>query len=215
MKAIKATSFFKKVTQAQAEKSPALESKIGQKRPDITWYFSGLDHENSADFVRDLESLKDEHVAFFLNKAIENYGRDLIAERGTNWEYVPSMDELTLEKAFDYYSQETSRKRTLTKQTAIAFGLVYQKLAPSLIQVTPAAAAMLGSTVLPDWTKYSADEKIRATTLQRLESFAAAYVELDDESSEAQEIAPHNETLLALIKAFETKEVVEISADAL
>lgn len=209
MKTVKATSFFKKVSAAQAAKTPLLASKVGQKRPDISWSFEGFET------MEDLASQKPATLCYFLNKAIEDFGRLLVAQNGTDWDFVPSSEMLTLEAAFEHYNQETSRKRTLTKQTALAFGLVYQKLAPKLIGVTPAAAAMLGGTVCPEWLKYAADEKIRPTALARLNQFAEAVLELDEDSEDMIEVAEHVEVLMALVKAFEAKEAVEISADAL
>lgn len=208
MKTVKATSFFKKVSQAQADKSPALLAKVGEKRADISWSFEAPE-------VADLSSIKPEVVEYFLAKAIEDYGRTLVAQNGTDWNYVPKSEELTLAAAFDFYNQETNRKRTLTKQSALAFGQLYARFAPELIQVTPAAAAMLGTTVCPDWTKYSADEKIRPTALARLEQFASAVLDLDEDSAIMAELTDHIEVLMALVKAFEVKETIEISADAL
>lgn len=208
MKTVKATSFFKKVSAAQAEKSPALAAKVGQKRADISWSFEAPE-------VADLASLKPEHVEYFLAKAIEDFGRTLVAQNGADWDFIPSSESLTLAAAFDFYNQESSRKRTLTKQTALAFGQLYARFAPELIQVTPAAAAMLGTTVCPAYMTYSTDEKIRPTALARLEQFAAAVLDLEEDSPVMAELADHVEVLMALIKAFEVKEVAEISADAL
>lgn len=215
MKTIECTSFFKKVSQAQADKVVELKDKVGQKRADIKWSFSGLDHKDSNEFVRDLESLKDEHVAYFLNKAIENFGRDLIADSGSDWNFVPSADKLTLAAAFDYYNEESKRERILTKASAAAFAAVYAKLAPAVLEITPAAATA-AQAVICDWIKYSKDEKVSAAILSRLTSFAEKLAEADDDSQLSKACSEHIEVLMALIKAFEPKEVkVEISADAL
>lgn len=211
MKSITCKSFFKKVSAAQAEKSIELRDKVGQKRPDVSWSFVGFESETLA---TDLETVKSEHVAFFLNRAIETFGRDLLAQNGANWDYVPSPDSLSLAAAFEYYNAETERTRTLTKVTAANFANFYIKHAPALLGITPQAATA-AATVICDWLKYTKDAKVSAAICARLEAFTEALLALDDESEIASDATEHLPVLESLLKAFTAKEEETISADAL
>lgn len=211
MKTITCKSFFKKVSAAQAEKSIELKDKVGQKRADVSWSFQGVEAETLA---ADLAGLKNEHVAYFLNKAIEGFGRDLLAQNGSDWDYVPAADSLTLAAAFEFYNTESERTRTLTKVTAANFANFYIKHAPTALGITPQAATA-AATVICDWLKYTKDAKVSAAICARLEAFTEALLSADDESEFASEASDHLEVLQALIKAFTAKEESVISADAL
>ena len=73
----------------------------------------------------------------------------------------------------------------------------------------------MGTQVIPEWLKYSKEDKIRQTVKARLEAFSNAFLASEDE--ELQEIMSDKiEVLMALIKAFsEKEEKITITADAL
>lgn len=211
MKTITVESFFKKVSVGAAAKDAALASKVGQKRPDIKWSFEGIE-------ATDVSNLNQDQVAFFLNQAIESYGRSLIAANGADWNFVPASETLTLEAAFIAATTKASRERTLTKETATIFATFYKAHAPALLGI-PAAAANAAAAVLTGWMTYAKDEKVRAAIFARLNQLAVALSELDDDSEILADFAGASADLSAvleaLIKAFSEKEVETINADAL
>lgn len=215
MKTIECGSFFKKVSAKQAELNPAMGQHVGQKRPDVKWSFEGF--ASSAD----LESASHEHVMFFLNAALEAYGRELIAapENASNWEFVPSLESLTLAEAYKAATTKAERSRTLTKVTAAAFAAFYAAHASELLGI-PAASAKAAQAVLVDWISFSRKETFRAAMYARLNQFATAICELAEDSPVFEEFTASevdlSGVLAALIKAFDDKVVEDaISADAL
>jgi hypothetical protein len=215
MKTIQCKSFFKKVSAKQAEANPALADKVGVKRADCDWSFAG--YETSDDF----STISKEHVAFFLNKAIEDHGRALVshADNSANWDYVPSQDDLTLGAAYEAATAETSRARVLTKVTATMFAKFYSKHAPELLEIKK-EAALAAEGVLAEWLKYSKKDDLRKAMHARLSQFADVLAELDEDSPAMADFIESDTDLAgvlsALINAFsEDKSVVEITADAL
>lgn len=208
MKKIDVSSFFKKVSAKQVEVDVTLADRLGAKREDLKWSFQGYE----ASDIAELSGTDKEKLAFLANKMLEAFGRELIADNASDWTFSPTV---TLGAAYDYYNQESERKRTLTKITALAFGQVYARYAPKLIGVESAAALALGTQVIPEWLKYSKEDKIRQTVKARLEAFSNAFLASEDE--ELQEIMSDKiEVLMALIKAFsEKEEKITITADAL
>lgn len=212
MKNVTVESFFKKVSIGAAAKDASLASKVGQKRPDIKWSFSGFEKEE------DLAHLNPEQVCFFLNQAIESYGRSLIAEKNSDWDFIPASETLTLEAAYVAATTKASRERTLTKETAGEFAKFYAAHAASLLGI-PEAAAKAAAAVLSSWMTYAKDEKVRAAMFARLNQLVAALGELDEDSEVLADFASAkcdlSAVLESLIKAFSEKEVETISADAL
>lgn len=213
MKTVSVKSFFKKVSAKQAEANPALADKVGVKRDDLNWSFEG--YAAGDDFA----ALPAEQVAFFLNKAIEDHGRELIAspDNMANWEFSPT--GLTLALAYEAATAETSRARVLTKVTATMFAKFYSKHAPALLEVKK-EAALAAESVLADWLKFSKKDDLRKAMYARLNQFASALAELEEDSPIMAEFAESDTdlsaVLAALISAFsEDKTAVEITADAL
>lgn len=215
MKTIQCKSFFKKVSAKQAESMPALSDRIGVKRADCDWSFSGF--ESTDDF----SALPAVQVAFFLNKAIEDHGRVLVSspENSANWEYVPSQADLTLATAYEAATAETSRARVLTKVTATLFAKFYSKHAPALLEIKK-EAALAAEGVIADWLTYSKKDDLRKAMHARLSQFASVLADLDEDHEAMQDFVSAETDLAgvldALIKAFsEDKGMVEITADAL
>ena len=211
MKTITVESFFKKVSIGAAAKDASLASKVGQKRPDIKWSFEGIE-------ATDISSLNQDQVAFFLNQAIESYGRSLIAEKNSDWDFIPASETLTLEAAYVAATTKASRERTLTKETAGEFAKFYASHAAGLLGI-PEAAAKAAAAVLTSWMTYAKDEKVRAAMFARLNQLVAALGELDEDSEILADFASAkcdlSAVLESLIKAFSEKEIETISADAL
>lgn len=212
MKTVSCKSFFKKVSAKQAESMPALADKVGIKRPDLEWSFESYE-------AADVAAVDQAVVAFFLNSAIEAYGRSLVSdpENAANWEFVPT--GLTLTQAFDAANAETSRARVLTKVTATAFAKFYSTYAPELLGIKK-EAAVAAESVIAGWLTFGKKEGIRAAMHARLSSFAAILSELPEDH---QAVADFVESLVdlaavldALIKAFSPDQAPEIiTADSL
>lgn len=209
MKAINVKSFFKKVSAEQAKRSPALGDKIGVKRPDLNWSYEAVE-------VSDIPGLNQTQVAYFVNAALENFGRALIADNGDNWEFVPA--GITLQAAYDYATAETSRARVLTKITAGEFAKFYALHAPALLSI-PQAAANAATTVLTEWLSYAKRDTFRAAMHARLIQFAEAVMASGEESAVMVEFVENEHDLPvvldALVKAFSEAETIAITADAL
>lgn len=209
MKMQSAKSFFKKVSADQAKRSPALGDKIGVKRPDLNWTFEAVE-------ATDLEALSQSQIVYFLNAALENYGKALIADNSDNWSYVPT--NVTLQAAYDYATAETSRARVLTKVTALAFAKFYAAHAPALLSI-PQAAANAAETVLTEWLTYAKKDNFRTAMHARLIQFAEAVMSQPEDSEVMAEFVENEADLPAvldsLVKAFSEAETVAITADAL
>lgn len=210
MKLTATKSHFKSVSKGQAERNPSLGDKIGKKRADLEWSFYGFE---SLDEVTNKE-----HALFFINKAIEDYGRELIANNGNNWDFKPSVESLTLTDAYNYANSEVNRARTLTKITASKFADFYAKHAPALIEIK-AEAALAAKVVLVDWITYTKKDNFRVAMHARLVAFATAIMSLPDNNQVmadfAEDEADLPAVLDALIKAFAEPDKQVITADAL
>lgn len=213
IKTIEYKSFFKTVTAKQAEYNPALADRIGKRRPDITWLAPKYES------LSELAGLEKE-VVFFINKAIESYGRELIAkdENAANWNYVPTLDELSLVNAYKAATTVTSKARALTKVTAAHFAKFYSQHAPALLGI-PAASALAAEAVLCNWLTYAKQDKFRTAMHARLEQFASAIMAPGNEevleTFASYEDCDLSATLEALLNAFSEVKVEAISADAL
>lgn len=216
MKTIQAKNFFKAVSKKQVAVNPALADRAGKKRPDCNWSFQG--------FVtaEDIQAASIEQVTYFLNAALEKYGKDLIIDNADNWEFVPAESDITLAAAYNYYNSDSSKARTLTKVTAGHFAEFYATHAPKLLGI-PSAAAQAAKQVLVGYLTYSKKEDLRAALFIRLNQFADALVS-DENTVIAEEFAGYEipdsevsllDVLAALIKAFSPVAVETISADAL
>lgn len=124
MKQATFNTFFKAVKESSniAKVAPSL---VGKKRDDLTVTYNAITTE-------DVPTLQGEHVALILNKAIESYGKQLIAEKETDWDYCPTQDDLTLEKVYEEYVRPSNKgNRILSKDALKAFandyGIITQK----------------------------------------------------------------------------------------
>jgi hypothetical protein len=212
MKTVKFTQSFKTVSEALAAKMPALADKVGKKRESLEVSFLGFEN------AYDLENVPVEQICFFLNQAIENYGKSLVQEHAVNWDFVPAVEDLTLANAFAEATRVTTRARTLTKETAAAFAKFYVMFAPSLLEM-PSKAAEAGAQVLREFLTYSKQESFCRNISARLESLAEKILEQEEESQVMQYLAESGIDLLevmnALIEKFDPANLTVITADAL
>ena len=139
-------------------------------------------------------------------------------ENAANWDYIPSLDELTLSAAYAAATAVTSKARALTKVTAAHFAKFYSAHAPALLGI-PAASAQAAESVIGNWLTYAKQEKFRVAMHSRLEQFADSL--LQEENGEVMEAFASYEdcdlagTLEALIAAFAEVKIETISADFL
>lgn len=134
MKTINVTSHFKKVT----DKSSA---KYGEKRPNLEWAFDGLDSLE----LKNMSDAQLEQVATLVNDRLEQFGKSLLLKNGNDWNYSPASD-VSIDNCYKDITSETTRKRTVTKETLAKCGEFYASYA-HLIGKSD-AAANAGNTVI-------------------------------------------------------------------
>ena len=144
------------------------ESKLvhlrGKKRPDLVWTYTGY---------KETDQLPEGTVTI-LNSAVEAFGRRLLIENADNWEFRPTSDNCSPATLYADLVAETTRSRTVTKETLAAAGAFYLKYAPALIGKS-AAAALGGQSVITNKLRPIAADT-GATTVMRgnLESLVTA-----------------------------------------
>ena len=113
MKLTTAKQDFKAVRETAVKRFPALASKIGQKRKTVEFQLPEYE-------VADLPELTANHGALLLtcfNAAIGNLAKDLFAEKADDWNYAPSVEELS-PAALAASFEKVSRGRVLTLESA-------------------------------------------------------------------------------------------------
>ena len=214
MKNVTVTQNFKTVSETLAKKVPALSDRVGQKRSELKFSFSGFESQE------DLVAVPVEQVCYFVNLGIEMYARKLIQEHAINWDYVPESSELTLDAAFKEATASISRSRTLTKETAAEFAKFYVMFAPSLLQIDSKAAEAAGK-VIREFLVYSKQENFCRNLTVRLNRLVEILLDLDEESPALQYIAEVSENidlfnvLYALIEKFNPENLVVVTAESL
>lgn len=193
MKTVSVKSFFKKVS----EKATV---RAGLKRPDLSWEFPAFESSD------DLSSVPVEKVLKVLNKFTEDFGRKLIAQAGDDWDFVPSLEQVTFEKAFEDCFSPTSRSRLVTKDALQKLGAFYVSKAQVL--GVAAAAALAGSKVIESrFALISGKNDALEVMSNRLLSLI--------EVCEPAEVEPFADLIEALIQEISALQAVELSADLL
>lgn len=134
MKTITINSHFKKVT----DKSSA---KYGEKRDNLEWTFDGLEASDISEMSQD-ELAK---VAVLVNDRLESFGKQLLLKNTSDWTYTPEY-HVSISACYNDITAETTRKRTVTKETLAKCGEFYASYA-HLIGKSD-AAANAGNTVI-------------------------------------------------------------------
>lgn len=216
MKTVTFEQNFKTVTRSLADKVPALADRIGKKRESLNVTFSGF-----AD-AEDFASVPSEIVCFYLNKAIEAYGKSLVQENATDWSFQPSAESLTITAAYESDTSSVSRARTLTAATAGEFAKFYVSFGPQLLADLSERAALAGAEVIKKFSVYSAQENYCVNMTSRLLALSEALLEQDEDSpalSYVSEVAESGVDLFAVLSAliskFDPASLQVVTADAL
>lgn len=61
----------------------------------------------------------DPRVNAIINESLAQYGKILLAENADDWEYIPSMDSITLEKLYEYQSAPSARGNRLINKVTL------------------------------------------------------------------------------------------------
>lgn len=193
MKAIKTTSFFKKVGNKE-------DARFGQKRENLNWTHQLIEAE-------DVATLPADQVAKVVTKFIEDFGRKLIASNGADWNYQPTEQEANFAKAFEDMQAERTSTRILTKESLAAFGLFYKEKAIELLGV-PAAAATMGEKIIAaKLANVAGKNDVLEVFIRRIESLV--------EVAPEDEILPHAEVVEKLLELAQELKAVSVSAEML
>lgn len=200
MKTISLKSFFKKVSEKSSD-----VARAGQKRPDLAWEIQSFE-------PADLDSLEKEKICKVLDSFVESFGRKLIASKGDDWSFCPTLEEVSFEAAFADLVAERTSSRTLTKESLLAFSKFYQEKMISVLGV-PAKAAAAGASLIAEKFKSVAGKN---DVLEALSVRISSLVEACVEDSELEaELIPFSEVVDAILSLLDELKKEEISADCL
>lgn len=194
MKTTQITQNFKVTKQ-----SPIAE-QIGQKRASVTYDINALE-------PADIPELNAEHVALILNNSLETYAKKLFAASPTNWDYVPTLDQVTIDNLYADLTAESKRggNRLLTKETLSDFADYYNKVAVSILGKSDTSARNGAEVIRQKLTPVLGNAKA-------LEVFATNLGALTESDEFDDKYLPILEALLEI--ATDAMDV-NISADAL
>jgi hypothetical protein len=177
----------------------------GQTRPAIDVIYAPVLAVQVADYPA-------EQVATILNDALVRYAKTLIAENGENWDYIPPVEQITIQNVYDELTKPSERgKRLLTKANISGvWGLEFVSLA-----TTAGKSQAYISTML----QIAEDKFIRLTAdlsdagKARISSVAEFLSSLEFNSPVAAGV---NEKLIEiLVEALEASPTAELSLDDL
>lgn len=179
--------------------SPVAE-QIGKKRPTVSYEISVLE-------ASDIAEHNPEHVAVILNAALETYAKKQFAANSTNWDYAPTLSDITINAVYaDLTAVNARGSRTLTKESLADFAAYYVKLAVEFLGKTEKSAENGAAVINLRLTPLLGNPKalevfmLNLTSVIEVESFDASYL-------------PVVEALLEIISGAMEAEL--ITADAL
>lgn len=218
MKTIKTKQTFKSVSAKQVELFPALADRIGKKRPVVEFELGQFEPVDMPDLVEKHTSL----LLTCLNDAIAMLAKQKFAANPTDWSYVPSADDLSLENlAASFESQSRGRVLTLESAGKLATWLSKNlaQLVTAIQVIEPAYTPAQAQAIIGVVSKYTAYEakgsEFLAKVLMRLEQIMEA-IGNDDQLAEAISEEPELVNVMdALTKKFSKSVDEEITEDAL
>ena len=172
MKTVSVKSFFRIV---KDKASP----HFGEKRPDLAWSFDGYTDA-------DLQSMalpELAKVATILNDSLEKYGKNLLLKNGEDWGYVPV--DVTVNALFTDIMAETTRTRTVTKESLALAGNFYEKHA-HLIGKLPAAAKAGNNVIAAKLSMISGNADSLKVMLDSIDKFIVTIPEKLEEAKELE-----------------------------
>jgi hypothetical protein len=163
MKNITVQSHFKKVTAKES-------ANFGQKRPNLVWEFAGLEVTD----IRNMDDVELEQVITLVNDRLEQYGKSLLLKNGDDWNYSPAND-VSLETCYKDITAETTRKRTVTKETLAKCGefyAAYAKLINKSQAQANAGSVVIANKLSPIAGKPDALNKLAENVVELIEAVA-------------------------------------------
>ena len=114
MKTIKCVSHFKAVTNKTS-------ANLGKKRPSLEWEFLAPELEDLK--VMDEAGLQE--ICQIVAVGLESYGRTMLLKAAEDWSFTPT-EKVDIVSYVQYLNTETSRTRTITKESLELTALWYQ-----------------------------------------------------------------------------------------
>jgi hypothetical protein len=172
MKTVNVKSFFRKVKDAGSV-------HYGKKRPDLEWSFDGYtDTDLQSMALSELSK-----VATILNDSLEKYGKNLLLKNGEDWEYVPV--DVTVNALFADIMAETTRTRTVTKESLALAGNFYEKHA-HIIGKLPAAAKAGNNVIAAKLSMISGNADSLRVMLDSIDKFILVIPESLESANELE-----------------------------
>lgn len=209
---------FKIVRDTQVKRFPALADRLGKKRSSVTYSIPEYEAADIAELATEHGAL----IATCLNDAITNLAKQQFAAQADNWEFVPSVESLSLE-ALKASFESVSRGRVLTLESAGKLAAWLQSNIAAItkgIQAIDAAyTATQASAIIAVIAKYTAYEAKGADYLAkvtlRLEQISEA-IASDDELAGSFVESPELAAVFdAIMRKFAKSMEDEISEEAL
>lgn len=185
----------------RATNSAAPEELRGKKRETVEYQINMIEPD-------DLPAIPAEQTILIINAALENHAKKLFAENTFDWNFVPSLEQVTVQAVFDDLTAERKTgKRILTNASLAAFAEVYAELAVSKLGKSAAGAASGAKIIQQKLAPIMGNSAALTTFTSNLEQ---VLVLPDFDADE------HGEVVQALLELIEqSSQTEEIALDAL
>lgn len=171
--------------------------KVGDVRPAITVQYEPVETNDPMH----------PQLSDAANYVLEQYAQALVNERSDDWDYVPSVDEVTLTNWHRWETTVASRKREVTAATLGKFADAYVEWAQTVLGKTE-AVAMIGAQVIRDkMIKIVGSRELCGVMLGNIEAIVSGV----DES----ELAPHEAVISWIVDKLTVAAKIEVTADSL
>jgi hypothetical protein len=209
---------FKKVSAKQVELNPALADRAGKQRPAVTFSLPVWE----ADDLQDLATNHGSVVLQCVNSAVAQLAKELFAANPVDWEFVPSVEMLSLE-ALAASFESVSRGRVLTLESAGKLAQWLQQNLAAIVtgiqSVEPSYKATQATAIVAVLAKYTAYEAKGADYLakvtMRMEQISEAIAGSEELAESFIEDPMLAQVFDALMRKFAKQVDDEIAEDAL
>lgn len=174
--------------------------KYGQTRESIKVSFT-----NTKEYYREVSEEKIVHI---LNEAVTQYAKKLILENTDDWNYVPSIEQLTLDELYTDLTTATARTRILTNKNIDSWFVEFASLATSAGK-SQAYIQTIQQLAKDKFSRLSGEENA-----ERLTKVAEFFTELDDDFRDEMN-KQVNGKWLELFTEMLSAETLELSLDSL
>jgi hypothetical protein len=199
---ISVSTFFKTVG-ASSTFGKAHPELVGKKRDNLVFNYFPV----TVDHLHDLSEADQAKVAKVLNANLEEYGKQLLAEKGDDWEYTPASSEITIDALYDDLMRPSNKgNRILSKAVLERLADLYRHYAVTNLGKSEKAAELGAKIIRTKFAMIAGENKVLQTFSDNIVNFTL----LADTVPEIAEL----ETELAALLAVITEMLgVEITAD--